>query len=157
MKSVVSLRRARFIPGAYVLLLAPGKTDYTASHPSKTTTYILHVYTYYLSLRIRTTDASQLETRNEEQLRKRRKKKEKKRKRKKRKGSDEKKEMRRQGKKKKGKTRRGNKERKRETNAILLADPRNSLKTALTNHPYVSAGRPGGVSGYPRAWYRSVS
>ena len=29
--------------GAYVLLLAPGKTDYTACHPRKTTTYMLHV------------------------------------------------------------------------------------------------------------------
>ena len=29
--------------GAYVALLAPGKTDYTACHPRKTTTYILHV------------------------------------------------------------------------------------------------------------------
>ena len=30
--------------GAYVSLLAPGKTDYTACHPRKTTTYILHVF-----------------------------------------------------------------------------------------------------------------
>ena len=29
--------------GAYVSLLAPGKTDYTACHPKKTTTYTLHV------------------------------------------------------------------------------------------------------------------
>ena len=29
--------------GAYVSLLAPGKTDYTACHPRKTTTHILHV------------------------------------------------------------------------------------------------------------------
>ena len=29
--------------GAYVSLLAPPKTDYTACHPRKTTTYILHV------------------------------------------------------------------------------------------------------------------
>ena len=29
--------------GAYVSLLAPGKPDYTACHPRKTTTYILHV------------------------------------------------------------------------------------------------------------------
>ena len=29
--------------GAYVSLLAPGKTDCTACHPGKTTTYILHV------------------------------------------------------------------------------------------------------------------
>ena len=28
--------------GAYVSFLAPGKTDYTACHPRKTTTYILH-------------------------------------------------------------------------------------------------------------------
>ena len=29
--------------GAYVSLLAPGNTDYTACHPRTTTTYILHV------------------------------------------------------------------------------------------------------------------
>ena len=29
--------------GAYVSLLAPGKTDYTACHPRNTTTYTLHV------------------------------------------------------------------------------------------------------------------
>ena len=29
--------------GAYVSLLAPGKTTLTACHPRKTTTYILHV------------------------------------------------------------------------------------------------------------------
>ena len=29
--------------GAYVSLLAPGETDYTACHPRKTTTYILNV------------------------------------------------------------------------------------------------------------------
>ena len=29
--------------GAYVSLLTPGETDYTACHPGKTTTYILHV------------------------------------------------------------------------------------------------------------------
>ena len=29
--------------GAFVSLLAPGETDYTACHPRKTTTYILHV------------------------------------------------------------------------------------------------------------------
>ena len=29
--------------GAYVSLFAPGKTDYTACHPRKTTTCILHV------------------------------------------------------------------------------------------------------------------
>ena len=29
--------------GEYVSLLTPGETDYTACHPRKTTTYILHV------------------------------------------------------------------------------------------------------------------
>ena len=29
--------------GAFVSLLTPGETDYTACHPRKTTTYILHV------------------------------------------------------------------------------------------------------------------
>ena len=29
--------------GAYVSLLAPGKTDFTTCHPGKTTTYILNV------------------------------------------------------------------------------------------------------------------
>ena len=29
--------------GVYISLLAPGKTDYIAFHPTKTTTYILHV------------------------------------------------------------------------------------------------------------------
>ena len=43
--------------GAYVSLLATGKTGYTACHPRQTTTYVLHVV---LPLRIRTTDASQV-------------------------------------------------------------------------------------------------
>ena len=29
--------------GEYASLLAPGKTDHTACHPGKTTTYLLHV------------------------------------------------------------------------------------------------------------------
>ena len=43
LKSGVSPRCARSIPGAYVSLLAPGKIDYTPCHPRKTTTYIFHV------------------------------------------------------------------------------------------------------------------
>ena len=46
--------------GAYVSLLAPGKTDYTACHPRLPRIY----YTWYLSLRIRTTNASKLAKRN---------------------------------------------------------------------------------------------
>ena len=33
--------------GAYVSLLAPGKTDYTACHPRKTTTYSTRSIYYY--------------------------------------------------------------------------------------------------------------
>ena len=33
--------------GAYVSLLAPGKTDYTACHPRKTTTYIARSTYHY--------------------------------------------------------------------------------------------------------------
>ena len=47
--------------GAYVSLLEPGKTDQTACHPGKTTTQILRVVP--INLRIRTSDASQLEKR----------------------------------------------------------------------------------------------
>ena len=35
--------------GSYVSLLEPGKTDYTACHPKKTTTYILHDYHVYIT------------------------------------------------------------------------------------------------------------
>ena len=71
--------------GTYVALLMLEKTDYSACHPKKTTTYseyILHVvpitthsttqkrlprkyYTWYLSLRIRRSDSSQLKKRKQ--------------------------------------------------------------------------------------------
>ena len=50
--------------GAYVSLLAPGKTDCTACQPKKD--YHVYICTYYLSLPICTTYASQLEKRNKE-------------------------------------------------------------------------------------------
>ena len=36
-------RMSQVHTGAYVSLIEPGKTEYTACHPRKTTTYILHV------------------------------------------------------------------------------------------------------------------
>ena len=54
--------------GAYVSILTPGETKYSDCHLRKTTTYVLY-YTYYLSLRIRTTGVSQLEKRNKEKKR----------------------------------------------------------------------------------------
>ena len=56
--------------GAYVSLLKPGKTDYTACHQARLPSIY---YTWYLSLRIRTSDASQLEERNKENIRSERK------------------------------------------------------------------------------------
>ena len=96
--------------GAYVSLLAPGKTDYTACHPRKTTTYILHVV--YIITHIRTTDASQFVFGNKKV---RTNKKRKERKEKKAKKENEEK-ARKERKERKGKTRRGSKERKREKN-----------------------------------------
>ena len=56
--------------GAYISLLTPGETNYSDCHPRKTTTYILHV----VSITTHTpTDASQLEKRNKEQIRRERK------------------------------------------------------------------------------------
>ena len=71
--------------GAYVSLLAPGKTDHTACHPRKTTTYILHVVPITAHT-IRTTDASQLEKKKQRKEKKVKERKEKTRKRKNEKG-----------------------------------------------------------------------
>ena len=55
--------------GAHVSLLAPGKTDYTACHPRKTTTYILHV----VSITTHTHDRRKsIGKRNKEQIRRER-------------------------------------------------------------------------------------
>ena len=52
--------------GAYVSLLTPGETDYTACHPRNTTTYILHV----ASITTHTYDEREkLEKRNKEKKR----------------------------------------------------------------------------------------
>ena len=72
-KSGVSLRCARSIPGAYVSLLVPGKTDYTACHPRKTTTYILHVVSIITHTHDRRQSNFSWEKRNKEQIRRERK------------------------------------------------------------------------------------
>ena len=93
--------------GAYFSLLAPRRTDSTACHPRKTTTYIY--CTKYLSLHMRTTDASQSEKkkqRKEEKVKGRKDKKAEK------EEGKERKEKTRSA--RKDKTRRGSKERKRQ-------------------------------------------
>ena len=88
-------------------------------------------YTKYLSLRIRTTDASQLEKRNKGRIRRERKgkKREEGEKENEKKGKERKEETRRKA-RRKGKTRRGSKERKgkkknENKKNVMLADPRN--------------------------------
>ena len=51
--------------GTFVSLLAPEKNYDTACHPEKNTTYQGIYYTWYLSLRIRSSNSSQLERREE--------------------------------------------------------------------------------------------
>ena len=92
--------------GAYVSLLAPGKYDYTACHPRKTTTYILHVVPITTHTHDRCKSIGKKKRRKEKKIKERKDKKAKKEKVKKRKEQTRK--------ARKDKTRRGSKERKRE-------------------------------------------
>ena len=109
--------------GAYVSLLAPGETDYTAGHPRKTTTYILHVVPITTHTHDRRKSIGKKKQGKEKKMIKERKERQgsgktiKERKGKKR---QEKQEKTRQEKE----ARKGSKERKRKKN-ITLADPRN--------------------------------
>ena len=121
-----SLRCAGSMSGAYVSLLAPGKTDYTACHPRKTNTYITRSINHYAYAR-----QTQVKwKKNKEQIRRERKGKEKKRRKRKKKTKKEKKEQEKTRKARKGKTRRGSKERKREKN-VIPADPSHYIRLLL--------------------------
>ena len=61
--------------GSYVSLLAPGKTDCTACHPRKTTTYILHVVSITTNAHDRRKSIIKKEKRNEEKMKERKEKK----------------------------------------------------------------------------------
>ena len=108
--------------GAYVSLPAPGKTDYII--PLATQERLPRTYcTYYLSLRIRTTPASQLEKKKQRKGKKMKKIKDNNAKNEKGNERKDKKCKKRQDKnRKQGKEKRKN---------VILADPRNWLKTAL--------------------------
>ena len=96
--------------GAYVSLLEPGKTDYTACHPRKTTTYILHV------VPINTHTHDRRKSIGKEETKRRKEDKGKKRKDKKRQEKTRKDKKRQDKKRKQGKEERKN---------VILADPRN--------------------------------
>ena len=96
--------------GAYVSLLAPGKTDYTDCHPRKTTTYLVYItrsiyhYAYARQTQVNWKKETKkiIEDRGNERKEKKAKKKRKR-----------KKKERKTRKTRKDKTRRGSKERKR--------------------------------------------
>ena len=106
--------------GAYVSLLAPGKTDYTACHPRKTTTYILHVVYITTHTHDRRKSIGKKNQRREDQ-RKGKKRKEKKAKKKTKKARKEEKRQEKQEKTRQEEEARKGKRKK----IVILADPRN--------------------------------
>ena len=97
--------------GAYVSLLTPGETDYTARHPRETTTYILYV----VSITAHTHDRRKsIKKKNQIKGKKTKGRKEKTKKRNKKITRKERKEKETTRKARKDKRRRGSKERKRE-------------------------------------------
>ena len=57
--------------GAYVSLLAPRNTDYTACHPRKTTTHILHVVPVTTHTRVRRKSIGKKRQRKDEKIKER--------------------------------------------------------------------------------------
>ena len=93
--------------GAYVSLLAPRKTGYTACHPRKTTTFILHVVPITTHMHDRRKSSGKKKQRKDKKRLKETKKE-------KAKNGERKDRKETTGKARKDKTRRGSKERKRE-------------------------------------------
>ena len=60
--------------GAYVSLLAPGKTGYTACHPGKTTTYTLHVVPITTHMHVRRKSTGKHKQRKEKRRKERKEK-----------------------------------------------------------------------------------
>ena len=101
--------------GAYVSLLAPGKTDLYACHPRKTTTCILHVVSITTHTHNRRKSFWEKRRRKDEERKK----------------GKESEKRKRKGKDRPEKTRQEEEARKRKEKNVILADPRNWLKTAL--------------------------
>ena len=102
--------------GAYVSLLTPGETDYTACHPRKTTTYLLHVVSINTHTRDRRKPIGEKKQKKKRRQRKERKEKKAKQKRKtkkegkkKRKKKDQESKKRQDKKRKQGKEKRSKK------------------------------------------------
>ena len=111
--------------GAYVSLLAPAKTDYTACHPRNTTSYILHVVpiTTHTHDRRKSIGIKETKKRKEDEKEER---KEKTRKRNKEKGKgrkrkDQKSKKRQDKKRKQGKEKRKREEEKRKRREIKMS------------------------------------
>ena len=122
--------------GAYDSLLAPGKTDYTACYPRRTTTYILHVVSITTHTHDRRKSIGKKKQRKEEKTKEGKGKKIKERKGKKIKERKQKRRKRKKKRKRKGKKRKDKKskiiqDKKRKQGKakmkkkVILADPRN--------------------------------
>ena len=102
--------------GAFVSLLTPGETDYTACHSRKTTTYILHVLSITTHTHDRRKSIGEKKQRKEKKIKerkeKRRKRNEKNEKGKERKEKDKKSKKRQDKKRKQGKEKRRKKGKK---------------------------------------------
>ena len=127
----------QFHTGAYVSLLTlAGETDHTDCHPGKTTTYILHIVSITAHTHDRRKSIGEKKQRNDTKYKgnKRKEKKakqNKKRKEKKRKRQEKQEKTRQEEEAKKGKKKKRRKKKKKRWKNVILADPRNWLKTAL--------------------------
>ena len=111
---------------AYVSLLAPGKTDYTACHPRKTTTYILHVVsiTTHTHGRRKSIGKKETQKRKEDKGKERKEKRAKKKRKRKGKKREDKKSKKRQEKQEKARQEEEARKGKEKKN-VILGDPRN--------------------------------
>ena len=118
---------------SYILLLAPGKTDYTTCHPGKTITHtILSTHNYTYARQTQVNSRKEIKERKEKKGRNKTKKAQKKRKERK----DMKSKKRQDNKGKQGK-------KKRKNVFLLIAVPRNCLKTALYHCAHRASTAPG--------------
>ena len=122
--------------GAYVPLLTPGETQYSDCHRRKTTTYILHVVsiTPHTHDRHKSIGEKKTEKRKEDKGKERRRTKQNEQKKAKRRRQEKQEKTRQESKEKRRiEQKKKEKEKKRkERKNVILADPRNWLRMALS-------------------------
>ena len=123
--------------GAYVSLLTPGENKYSDCHPRKTTTYMFHVVSITAHTYDRRKSIGEKETKKRKKIKERKEKRQKTKQNEKGKQREEKdkKSKERQDKnarKKKKRRRRKKKTKKKRNKNVILADPRNCLRMAVS-------------------------